>query len=48
MNKRSLGWLHPAVIYLILLILVIVVLGREIAGKHMISSMFRRLKSRSA
>jgi p-aminobenzoyl-glutamate transporter AbgT len=25
MNKRSLGWLHPAVIYLILLILVIVV-----------------------
>lgn len=25
MNKRSLGWLHPAVIYLILLILVIIV-----------------------
>lgn len=25
MNKRSIGWLHPAVIYLILLILVIVV-----------------------
>ena len=25
MNKRSLGWLHPAVIYLILLILVIII-----------------------
>lgn len=25
MNKRSLGWLHPAVIYLVLLILVIIV-----------------------
>ena len=25
MNKRSIGWLHPAVIYLILLVLVIVV-----------------------
>ncbi len=30
------------------IILVIVVLGREIAGKHMISSLFRRLKSRRA
>ena len=25
MNKRSAGWLHPAVIYLILLVLVIIV-----------------------
>ena len=29
------------------IILVIVVLGREIAGRHMISSLFRRLKNRA-
>ena len=30
------------------IILVIVVLGREIVGKHMISSLFRRVKKKSA